>query len=58
MLLTGKNPELLRNYDGSWNWQDECFISEQLANILVKAIAIYPQYLYIHRRKCSYNGTF
>ncbi|MBK1990144.1 hypothetical protein A0J48_021890 [Sphaerospermopsis aphanizomenoides BCCUSP55] len=46
VLLTGKSPELLRNYDGTWNWQDDCFVSDQLAGILEQAIAIQPQYRY------------
>ena len=44
VLLTGQSPELLRNNNGGWNWQDDCFISDQLAGVLEQAIAIYPQY--------------
>jgi serine/threonine protein kinase len=46
VLLTGQNPEQLQNYDGSWNWQDSCFVSDQLVAVLEKAIAPQPQYRY------------
>ncbi|MEH2114644.1 hypothetical protein [Nostoc sp.] len=44
VLLTAQNPEVLRNYDGTWNWQEYCVCSDELATILEKAIALHPQY--------------
>ena len=46
VLLTGKSPEVLRNYDGTWNWQDDCVVSDQLVMVLERAIAPQPQYRY------------
>jgi serine/threonine-protein kinase len=46
VLLTGKSPEVLRNYDGTWNWQDDCVVSDQLAAVLERAIVHQPQYRY------------
>jgi serine/threonine protein kinase len=41
-LLTNGNPEALRSR--TWNWQDDCVISDQLAALLEKAIAPNPQH--------------
>lgn len=46
VLLTGKNPEVLRSYNGTWNWQEHCVVSDQLATVLERAIAAQPQYRY------------
>ncbi|MCC3572753.1 MAG: DUF4101 domain-containing protein [Microcoleus sp. PH2017_40_RAT_O_B] len=46
VLLTGKSSEVLRNYDGTWNWQDDCVVSDQLVMVLERAIAPQPQYRY------------
>ncbi|MBW4630875.1 MAG: hypothetical protein KME30_02895 [Iphinoe sp. HA4291-MV1] len=40
VLLSGQNPETLRNYDGTWNWQDYCVVSDQLAAVLQRSIAL------------------
>ncbi len=44
-LLTGKNPEVLRNDDGTWKWQDYCLVSDQLTAVLERTIAT-PEYRY------------
>lgn len=46
VLLTGKSPEVLRNYDGTWNWLDDCVVSDQLTAVLERSIAPQPQYRY------------
>jgi serine/threonine protein kinase, bacterial len=46
MLLTGQNPEVLRNYDGTWNWQDYCVVSDQFAVVLERGTAVQPQNRY------------
>lgn len=33
-LLTTKAPNLLRNSDGSWNWEDDCVVTDQLAAVI------------------------
>jgi serine/threonine protein kinase len=38
LLLTGKSSEVLRNYDGTWNWEDRCTISDQLAAVINRMI--------------------
>lgn len=46
VLLSGKNPEQLHNYDGTWNWQDYCVVSDQFAAAVERAITAQPQYRY------------
>ncbi len=46
VLLSGKNPEQLRNYDGTWNWQDYCVVSDQFVTVVERAISPQPQYRY------------
>ena len=59
-MLTAKIASLPRNIDRIWNWQDDCFVSDQLAGILEKAIAIYPQYCYTDAMQMlsAINSTF
>lgn len=45
-LLTGKSPELLRNSDGTWNWEDYCLVNDRLAGVLNRAIAAHPEHRY------------
>ncbi|MFM2063532.1 MAG: hypothetical protein RLZZ507_3202 [Cyanobacteriota bacterium] len=37
-LLTGKVGSSLRNADGSWNWQDDCFVSDQFTDVINRMI--------------------
>ncbi|MEA5578018.1 SecDF P1 head subdomain-containing protein [Anabaena sp. UHCC 0451] len=37
-LLTGKVANLLKNADGSWNWEDDCFVSDQFADVINRMI--------------------
>jgi WD40 repeat protein len=46
VLLSGKNPKQLRNYDGTLNWQDYCVVSDQLVTVVERAISPQPQYRY------------
>ncbi|NJR31649.1 MAG: hypothetical protein HC778_00665 [Chamaesiphon sp. CSU_1_12] len=41
-LLTAKTPSQLRNGDGSWNWEDYCFISDRLTGTLNRMLAEFP----------------
>lgn len=38
-LLTTRSPQSLRQPDGSWNWQDDCLVSDQLATLIEGSIA-------------------
>jgi serine/threonine protein kinase len=46
VLLTGKAPELLRNPDGTWKWEDYCLVNDRLAEVLNQAIADHPEQRY------------
>jgi type II secretory pathway pseudopilin PulG len=48
ILLTGQNPEALRNHDGTGNWQEYCVVSDDFASLLEKAIHIHPQHRFIN----------
>ncbi|MBK1990146.1 hypothetical protein A0J48_021900 [Sphaerospermopsis aphanizomenoides BCCUSP55] len=37
-LITGKLANSLRNADGSWNWQDYCFVSDQFTDVINRMI--------------------
>jgi len=41
-LLTAKPPRLLKNDDGSWNWDDHCVVSDQLTEIVNRMLAVNP----------------
>jgi serine/threonine-protein kinase len=42
VLLTHRSPEELHQPSGSWNWQEHCLVSDQLAAVLERAIAPLP----------------
>ncbi|MEZ2318933.1 MAG: hypothetical protein ACBR15_08050 [Microcoleus sp.] len=42
-LLTAKAPNLLRNSDGSWNWEDDCAVTDQLVEVINRMVADLPQ---------------
>ena len=42
-LLAAKAPNLLRNSDGSWNWEDDCVVTDQLAAVINRMVADLPQ---------------
>ncbi|MCT7979679.1 hypothetical protein [Laspinema olomoucense] len=46
VLLTGKAPELLKNPDGTWKWEDYCMVNDRLAEVLNRAIAHHPEQRY------------
>lgn len=46
VLLTGKAPDLLRNADGTWPWEDYCMVNDRLAEVLNRAIASHPEQRY------------
>lgn len=50
VLLTGQPPEALRNFDGSWNWNDRCVVSDQLEQTLNLALADAPIHRYANAR--------
>jgi hypothetical protein len=43
-LLTAKHPDQLKNIDGSWQWQDDCFVSEEFAQTIDRMLEDFPQY--------------
>lgn len=45
-LLTGMAAHHLQNPNGSWNWDDYCLISDQLAAVLERAVSPVPQHRY------------
>jgi hypothetical protein len=45
-LLTAKNTDSLRTNNRSWDWQDNCVISDRLADVLENAISSYPEHRY------------
>ena len=42
-LLAAKAPNLLRNSDGSWNWEDDCAVTDQLVEVINRMVADLPQ---------------
>lgn len=51
VLLTGKSPELLRNPDGSWNWEDYCLVNDRLVEVLNRSLAANPKQRYANVRE-------
>ena len=42
-LLTAKAPTSMRKSDGSWNWEDDCIVTDQLAAVINRMVAEQPQ---------------
>jgi hypothetical protein len=51
VLLTGKSPELLRNPNGSWNWEDYCLVNDRLLEVLNRSLAANPKQRYANARE-------
>ncbi len=42
-LLTARSPNSLQQSDGSWNWQDDCLVSDQFSVLIDQMIALENQ---------------
>ncbi len=43
-LLTAKNYNQLRNLDGNWQWEENCFVSQELAQTINRMLEDFPQH--------------